>query len=78
MAPEPTDLLDREERLAIVLVACLEAIDNGQPVDREALLERHPEFAAELNKFLDDQGQVDRLAAPLRTVVEGRLPLASV
>src|SRR5437879_67494 len=71
MAPEPTNLQDREERLAVVLVACLEAIDNGRPVDRQELLDRHPEFAAELVKFLDDQGQVDGFAAPLRAVAEG-------
>src|SRR3954469_12209635 len=71
MAAEPADPQDREERLTAAWLACLEAIDNGQPVDRQELMSRHPEFAAELSQFLDDQGQVDRLAAPLRAVAEG-------
>ena len=48
-------------------MACLEAIDSG-PLDRQALLARYPQFATELARFLDDQEQVDRFAAPLRCV----------
>src|SRR5262245_39797722 len=71
MTPEPTDVPQGGERLSAVLVACLEAMDAGQPIDRQELLARHPEHAAELAKFLDDQGHVDRLAAPLRAVAQG-------
>jgi hypothetical protein len=71
MAADSAEQQDGEERLAVVLVSCLEALDKGQAVDRQELLARHPEFAAELGKFLDDQGQVDRFAAPLRAVAEG-------
>jgi serine/threonine protein kinase len=75
MTAEPTsDLPDRERRLSAVLVACLEAIDTGGPVDRQDWLARHSEFASELAKFLDDQGHVDRLAAPLRAVAQGAAP----
>jgi serine/threonine protein kinase len=74
MTPETNDRRGREQRLSAVLVTCLEAMDNGQPLDRQALLARHPEFAAELIRFFEDQGQVDRLAAPLRAVVRGRVP----
>jgi serine/threonine protein kinase len=71
MSPEPNDPRGREQRLSAILVACLEALDRGQPLDRHELLARHPEFAAELARFLEDQGQVDRLAAPLRALARG-------
>ncbi|HJT77030.1 MAG TPA: protein kinase, partial [Gemmataceae bacterium] len=67
-AAEHSDVPDREERLGAVLVACLEAIDRGQFPGREEWLTRYPEFAAELNRFLDDQERVERCAAPLRAV----------
>jgi tetratricopeptide (TPR) repeat protein len=65
MTPEPSDL---EGRLSAVLVACLEAIDAGQAPDRDGLRARFPEFAAQLERFLDDQARVDGGAAPLRAV----------
>src|SRR5579885_2329002 len=68
MAAEHSDVPDREERLGAVLVACLEAIDRGQFPGREEWLTRYPEFAAELNRFLDDQERVERCATPLRAV----------
>ena len=74
MTTEAIDRLEREQRLSAVLVACLEAMDNGQPVDRQELLARHPELASELLRFLDDHGQVDRFAAPLRAVARGGVP----
>ena len=81
MTPKTTELTHDDPRLSAVLVACLEAMDNGQPIDRQELLARHPQFATELGRFLDDQGHVDRFAAPLRAVARGgrrkRLGLAS-
>jgi tetratricopeptide (TPR) repeat protein/tRNA A-37 threonylcarbamoyl transferase component Bud32 len=64
-APEH-DSPSREERLGAVLVACLEALDQGRPLDRHDLLARYPEFAPELIEFLEDQEDVNRLAGPLR------------
>jgi eukaryotic-like serine/threonine-protein kinase len=68
MGTEHTESSGREGRLSAVLVACLEAMDRGEPPDRGELLARHPEFATELARFLDDQERVDRCAAPLRAV----------
>src|SRR5260370_40975512 len=59
-----------DPRLSEVLVACLEALDRGRPLDFSELLARHPEFAPQLEKFLDDQGAVERLAAPLPRPVD--------
>jgi WD40 repeat protein/serine/threonine protein kinase len=49
-----------------VLVACIEAAEAGRPLDREALLARYPEFAAELSEFFAGRAGIERLAEPLR------------
>jgi serine/threonine protein kinase/tetratricopeptide (TPR) repeat protein len=70
---------DREQRLSLIVLKCLEAMDRGEPVDRTDLLARHREFEAELNKFLDDQEQVDACAAPLRILANAAAaPLSSL
>src|SRR5262249_55172310 len=51
-----------DRRLQEILHAYLQAVDAGQDPDREELLRRHPEFAAELAAFLDDQERFARLA----------------
>jgi serine/threonine-protein kinase len=62
---------DRERRWGEVLVACLEALESGQAPDRQALLARHPEFAAELEAFLAHREHLVRVAAPLRQAARG-------
>jgi serine/threonine-protein kinase len=61
--------LEREQRLDDVLVACLEALDQGQPVQTSEWLARYPEFADELAGFFAGQEKVHRLAAPLRSAL---------
>jgi serine/threonine protein kinase len=74
MTAEPANEQEREGSLGAVLVTCLEAIDCGRPIDRDELLARHPQFASELARFLDDQAEVDRFAAPLRASTEAHVP----
>jgi tetratricopeptide (TPR) repeat protein len=69
-----SDQNDREERLSVVLLACLEAIDEGRKPDCQELLARYPEFAGELARFLDDQRQVEQYTSPLRDVVQATPP----
>jgi outer membrane protein assembly factor BamB/tRNA A-37 threonylcarbamoyl transferase component Bud32 len=49
-----------------VLVACIEAVEAGQSVDRDAWVARYPEFAAELSEFFAGRAGIERLAEPLR------------
>ena len=56
----------RDERWSQALVACVEAAENGQAWDRQALLSCYPEFAAELAAFLHHRDQIERWLAPLR------------
>ncbi len=73
---EHGDWPERDEPLSAVLVACLEALDSGRPLDRDGLLARYPQFAGELARFLDDQEDVERCTAPLRALAQGGNPTA--
>jgi serine/threonine-protein kinase len=69
MAARAADLSERELRLGEIAFACLKAQEEGRRLDRQVLLARHPEFAAELTEFLAGLEEVDRVAAPLREAV---------
>jgi serine/threonine protein kinase len=60
----------REERLYQVLLDYLESSERGPPPDVAELLRRHPEFAPELKDFLETQGQICDLTAPVRQVAQ--------
>lgn len=61
---------EREERLGEIISLWLESQESGQPQDREELLAKYPEFAADLAEFLDEEEQLRRLAGPLRRVAQ--------
>jgi tRNA A-37 threonylcarbamoyl transferase component Bud32 len=67
MANDTTRATDRDQRLQEVLLLYLQAVDGGQPPDREELLRRHPDLADDLRAYFDDQDRLDRLARPLRS-----------
>jgi serine/threonine protein kinase/tetratricopeptide (TPR) repeat protein len=65
MAHEPASRTEREQVLDEILTAYLKAVDAGQPPDRGTLLARHPELAADLERFFADQDAMARWAEPL-------------
>lgn len=59
---------DREQLLDTLAAHYLEGMGRGQPPDRQTLLERHPDLAAELSEFFADQDTLYELTTPLRFV----------
>jgi serine/threonine protein kinase len=57
---------EREKRLNEVLLAYVEADQEGRTPDRRQLLARFPEIRHELTEFFALRDQIDRLAGPLR------------
>jgi hypothetical protein len=66
MSKAPHDSFARERRLHEVMAAYLEALERGERPDRQELLARHPDLAAELAAFLADHDKVQNLAQPAR------------
>ena len=55
-----------DRRLFKVLGDYYDAAEAGPPLDRDALVARHPDLAAGLRAFFADLDRIDRQAAPLR------------
>ncbi|MCC6421333.1 MAG: serine/threonine protein kinase [Gemmataceae bacterium] len=69
MTEPPAEALDREQRLADILLEYIEGRGNGRGPDREELIARHPEFADDLREFFAGRDQVEQFAAPLRQAI---------
>jgi tetratricopeptide (TPR) repeat protein/tRNA A-37 threonylcarbamoyl transferase component Bud32 len=59
----------KEQRLDEILASYLNAAQLGQAPDADELFEQNPDLRPELQQFFKDQEVVDRLTAPLRSVL---------
>ena len=66
MMADSNDVSTREQRLQDVLAGFYEAGEKGRQPDRQELLDRHPELAADLIEFFAIQEQIHRVAEPFR------------
>ncbi|MCO6459553.1 MAG: protein kinase [Pirellulaceae bacterium] len=62
MPPSQEDASRDDPRLNEILARYLQAVESGQPIDREQFLREHPEYADELREFFADKSQLDELA----------------
>jgi eukaryotic-like serine/threonine-protein kinase len=70
MPDETLPLTPRASGLDEVLAEFVAAEEQGQSPDRQGLLSRYPQFAADLREFFVNRDEMQRLAAPLRDAPE--------
>jgi serine/threonine-protein kinase len=68
MTTSETGATERDERLGEVIFQCLQALEAGQGLDPQELLDRYPDFTAELVEFFSSRAEFEQLAAALRDV----------
>jgi WD40 repeat protein len=66
----------KDRQLEDILHTYLQAVDAGQPPDRDALLQSHPDLVFELAAFFANQDEVAQLARGMAEPVAPALPAA--
>ncbi len=69
MTAKPMKSTSRDRRLAEIIAAYLQAVDEGQAPRREDLIDRDPDLAPELSEFFADHDQFKRVMSPFRAAV---------
>ncbi len=72
MPDELTGDFDREARRNEVLLAYVEAVQAGRGPDRSQFVAAHPDLRDDLELFLANNDEVERLMSPLRGIERGK------
>lgn len=70
MIPDREDGIERDRHLGEVLGAYFVSAEAREVAERAALLARPPDLADDLRAFFGARERLDRLAAPLRGVIQ--------
>ena len=57
---------ERDEQLQSVIAECIRSSEAGRPPVHQDLIEKYPEFAAELKQFFVQRDQMNQLADPIQ------------
>jgi eukaryotic-like serine/threonine-protein kinase len=57
---------ERDDRLEQVLAEYLRSVESGAALDRQALVNKHPDLADDLRSFFANRDALDRVADPLK------------
>ncbi|MEQ9406100.1 MAG: protein kinase [Fuerstiella sp.] len=60
-----------------LLVGCLESLQRGETIDREALASDFPKYAGEIEQFLTDRRLLEQVAADLGDVEPSRVAISA-
>ena len=66
MSSQPERIGTEEDHVNEVIAAYLKSVEEGDPLDRRELLEKHPDLADDLAAFFADRDRFEQAAAPLR------------
>jgi tetratricopeptide (TPR) repeat protein len=74
MSTKPTNNFARDERLQLVVLGYLKAVDAGQAPDQHELLAHHPDLGNDLRAFFSGQQKIRAGVAPLRGILDSNCP----
>ncbi len=66
MNRDDSKVANHDERLAELVLQYIDAVEAGEPMNRDEFLTRHAEFRQELAQFFASRDQFERVAGPIR------------
>ncbi|MCM2372317.1 protein kinase domain-containing protein [Aporhodopirellula aestuarii] len=75
-SPSESQFLDDPEFQSL-LVGCLESLERGETIDRDALVKDFPKFAEEIGRFLNDRQLLEQVASDFGDVPPSRVAISA-
>ncbi|MCS7468726.1 protein kinase [Stieleria sp. ICT_E10.1] len=74
--PSDSQFLDDPEFQSL-LVGCLESLQRGETIDRDALIKDFPKYADEIGRFLNDRQMLEQVASDFGDVPPSRVAISA-